>query len=103
MIFELWVRMVFQLHKQLNLGTYKTAWLLLNKLRRAMVNPDRKKLSDIVEVDEPISRTGPSMTLMSIAAACVSSARAISTADLSKKSGASGWKWVRASRARSRS
>jgi transposase-like protein len=41
-----------QLHKQLNLGSYKTAWLLLNTLRRAMVNPDRKKLSNIVEVDE---------------------------------------------------
>jgi hypothetical protein len=41
-----------QLHKQLKLGSYKTTWLMLNKLRRAMVNPDRQKLSNIVEVDE---------------------------------------------------
>jgi hypothetical protein len=33
-----------ELHKQLNLGSYKTAGLLLNKLRRAMVHPDRKAL-----------------------------------------------------------
>jgi hypothetical protein len=40
------------LHKQLKLGSYKTTWLMLNKLRRAMVNPDREMLSNIVEVDE---------------------------------------------------
>ena len=32
--------------------TYKTAWLMLHKLRRSMVNPDRTALSGIVEVDE---------------------------------------------------
>jgi hypothetical protein len=41
-----------QLQKQLRLGSYKTAWLMLNKLRRAMVNPDREKLSGMIEVDE---------------------------------------------------
>jgi hypothetical protein len=41
-----------QLHKQLKLGSYKTTWLMLNKLRRAMVNPDREMLSNIAEVDE---------------------------------------------------
>jgi hypothetical protein len=41
-----------QLQAQLGLGSYKTAWLLLHKLRRAMVNPDRSPLGDIVEVDE---------------------------------------------------
>ncbi len=32
--------------------TYKTAWLLLHKLRRCMVDPDRKPLYGLVEVDE---------------------------------------------------
>jgi hypothetical protein len=31
-----------QLWLQLGLGSYKTAWLLLRKLRRAMVDPDRE-------------------------------------------------------------
>lgn len=34
--------------------TYKTAWLLLHKLRRAMVNPERTPLSGNVDVDETI-------------------------------------------------
>lgn len=41
-----------QLQAQLGLGSYKTAWLLLQKLRRAMVDPDRSLLEDVVEVDE---------------------------------------------------
>jgi len=41
-----------QAQAQLGLGSYKTAWLLLQKLRRAMVDPDRNLLGDIVEVDE---------------------------------------------------
>ena len=41
-----------QLQKQLGLGSYKTAWLLAAKLRRAMVAPDRSPLSGLVEVDE---------------------------------------------------
>jgi hypothetical protein len=41
-----------QAQAQLGLGSYKTAWLLLTKLRRAMVNPDRILLRDLVEVDE---------------------------------------------------
>ncbi len=41
-----------QLQAQLGLGSYKTAWLLLQKLRRAMVDPDRSALQDLVEVDE---------------------------------------------------
>jgi len=41
-----------QLQAQLGLGSYKTAWLLLHKLRRAMVNPDRNPLKGIVEIDE---------------------------------------------------
>jgi len=36
----------------LGLGSYKTAWAWLHKLRRAMVSPDRERLSGEVEVDE---------------------------------------------------
>jgi transposase-like protein len=32
--------------------SYKTAWLLLHKLRRAMVVPEREKLRGVVEMDE---------------------------------------------------
>ncbi len=41
-----------QLWLQLGLGSYKTAWLLLQKLRRAMVDPERQPLAGLVEVDE---------------------------------------------------
>ena len=41
-----------QLQPKLGLGSYKTAWLLLHKLRRAMVNPDRGPLVGDIEVDE---------------------------------------------------
>jgi transposase-like protein len=36
----------------LGLGSYRTAWNLLHKLRRAMVRPGRERLQGIVEVDE---------------------------------------------------
>src|SRR6516164_681368 len=38
--------------RQLGLGSYKSAWLLCAKLRRAMVDPARDPLSGLVEVDE---------------------------------------------------
>ena len=41
-----------QLQAQLGLGSYKSAWLLLHKLRRAMVDPHRLPLAELVEVDE---------------------------------------------------
>ena len=41
-----------QLWFQLGLGSYKSAWLLLRKLRRAMVDPGREPLAGLVEVDE---------------------------------------------------
>ena len=41
-----------QLWLQLGLGSYKTAWLLLRKLRHAMVDPGREPLAGLVEVDE---------------------------------------------------
>ena len=40
-----------QLQKQLALGSYRTAWMLAAKLRRAMVDPDRNPLSGLVEID----------------------------------------------------
>jgi len=43
-----------QLKSQLGLGSYKTAWLLLAKLRRAMVTPGRSLLDGLVEVDEAV-------------------------------------------------
>jgi len=41
-----------QLQKQLGIGSYRSAWLLAAKLRRAMVDPDRNPLSGLIEVDE---------------------------------------------------
>jgi transposase-like protein len=41
-----------QLQRQLGLARYETAWMMLHKLRRAMVNPERELLHDAVEVDE---------------------------------------------------
>jgi len=41
-----------QLQKQLGIRSYKTAWLLAAKLRRAMVNPERYPLQGLVEIDE---------------------------------------------------
>jgi len=40
------------LQRVLGLGSYKTAWAMLHKLRRAMVRPGRNRLSGTVEVDE---------------------------------------------------
>ena len=40
-----------QLEDQLGL-TYRTAWLLAQKLRRSMVDPDRELLEGVVEVDQ---------------------------------------------------
>jgi predicted RNA-binding Zn-ribbon protein involved in translation (DUF1610 family) len=41
-----------QLQEQLGLGSYKTAWLLAAKLRRAMVASERSPLGGMIEVDE---------------------------------------------------
>lgn len=60
----LWFRAIWQVTSQKNgvsamglqrvlgLGSYKTAWTVLHKLRRAMVRPGRERLHGIVEVDE---------------------------------------------------
>ena len=41
-----------QLQRALAIKRYETAWSMLQKLRAAMVNPDRSKLTGRVEVDE---------------------------------------------------
>ena len=40
------------IQRTLGLRSYQTAWLWLHKLRRAMVRPDRDRLSGWIEVDE---------------------------------------------------
>jgi transposase-like protein len=40
------------LQRVLGLGSYKTSWAMLHKLRRAMVRPGRDRLDGVVEVDE---------------------------------------------------
>ena len=40
------------LQRALGLGSYRTAWTWLHKLRRAMVRPGRDRLGGVVEVDE---------------------------------------------------
>lgn len=40
------------LQRILGLGSYRTAWLWLHKLRRAMVTPGRDRLAGTIEVDE---------------------------------------------------
>lgn len=42
------------LQSVLGLGSYRTAWSWLHKLRRAMVRPMRDKLAGVVEVDETL-------------------------------------------------
>lgn len=60
----IWIRAMWQVTSQKNgisalglqrvlgLGSYKNAWTLLHKLRRAMVRPGRESLQGVVEVDE---------------------------------------------------
>ena len=40
------------LQQILGFGSYETAWAWLHKIRRAMVRPDRDRLSGVVEADE---------------------------------------------------
>jgi hypothetical protein len=40
-----------QLQRQLDLGSYRTAWFMLNRLRKGTVSDSRSRLSGIVEAD----------------------------------------------------
>jgi len=42
----------YNLKDFMGFGSYETAWAWLHKLRRAMVRPERDKLTGVVEVDE---------------------------------------------------
>lgn len=42
------------LQRALGLGSYRTAWVCLHKLRRAMVRPGREQLTGKVEIDETV-------------------------------------------------
>ena len=42
------------LQRALGLGSYKTAWLILHKLRQAMVRPGRERLRGVVRSMKPI-------------------------------------------------
>ncbi|PIY16419.1 MAG: DDE transposase [Elusimicrobia bacterium CG_4_10_14_3_um_filter_49_12_50_7] len=43
-----------QLQRQLGIGSYRSAWYLLNRLRKGMVNENRELLGDMIEADETI-------------------------------------------------
>ena len=67
------------LQRVLGLGSYRSAWAMLHKLRRAMVRPGRDRLSGRVEVDETywgseepgvIGRLTQEKTLIIVAAEC---------------------------------
>src|SRR5690242_13917790 len=47
-----------QLWKQLGLGSYESAWLLVRKLRRAMVDPEREPLVEVDETSLPFRAEG---------------------------------------------
>ncbi len=40
------------LQRVLGLGSYKTTWLILHKLRQTMVRPGRDRMQGVVEIDE---------------------------------------------------
>jgi hypothetical protein len=67
-----------QLQRQLGIGRYETAWLILHKLRRAMVAPERGLLTGAAEVDEafmggrnPARRGGRDLTGKALVAVAV--------------------------------
>jgi len=51
------------LQRVLGLGSYRSAWAMLHKLRRAMVRPGRDQLTGELEVDETTVGAGESGTL----------------------------------------
>lgn len=40
------------LQRVLGFGSYRTAWMWMHKLRRAMVRPGRERLSGVIDIDE---------------------------------------------------
>ncbi len=58
-----------QLQPKLGLGSYKSAWLLLHKLRRAMIAPDRRPLRGVIEIDDQGRGNAPKAVIHSFIAA----------------------------------
>ena len=52
---------VLQLQKQLALGAYRTAWLLLGKLRASTVDPGRNYCQDWLKLTKPRFVAAPKM------------------------------------------
>ncbi len=48
------------IQRLLGFGSYQTSWTILHKLRSAMVDPEREKLSGLVEIDETFIRRSSS-------------------------------------------
>src|SRR6516162_8612306 len=69
-----------QLQSQLGLGSYRTAWMLCAKLRRAMVDPQREPLSGGSRPTRRSFRSAPRTTPSSCRPAAVGSARCWSPA-----------------------
>ena len=83
-----------QLQKQLCLGSYKTAWLLATKVRRAMGAPRRMPLAGLVEVDESLIAPPPRTTRRAVAAGVAAKANYWSPTLLrSAKVGPTGSAW----------
>ncbi len=58
-----------RLQRIMGFGSYKTAWSWLHKLRAALLQPDRKPLSEDVEIDETFiggKRLGKPMVLVAV-------------------------------------
>ena len=56
---ETWSKRLGSSAGVVGLGSYRTAWTWLHKLRHAMVRPGRDRLHGVVEVDETYILAGP--------------------------------------------
>jgi len=56
-----------RLQRELELGSYETAWAMLHRLRRAMVRSGRPRLEGVVEVGRTFLPAGPDRTVIAIA------------------------------------
>src|SRR4051794_12114033 len=99
-----------QLRRQLGLARYETAWTMPHELRRAMLRPERDRLSGVVEVDEAYvgglgggAAAGGGATAASPSSSarsrCAAAARAASGSRSSRTSPRP--RWCRSSRPRS--
>lgn len=91
------------LQRQLGLKRYETSWMLLHKLRRAMVRPGRDRLHGVVEVDESYvggeeegvrGRETYTKTLVGVAAEVDEAGGRVRLATIADASGASLMKFV---------